>query len=135
MRVIPIIATVAALVLAVTPAFAGKGGTQGGGGRGGGGSGAQQSSASCSVNPNPASVGQSYVVSASGLPIGTAINLWVTDPSGNAVGSALGSTADGTANLTESSSSAGTWTYTFSGPSKNNPAAMAVYASCSVEAY
>ncbi len=86
----------------------------------------------CSINPSPVSVGQTYVVSASGLPIGTAVNLWVTDPSGNTSGSPLGSTPDGSFNLNESSSSAGKWTYTFSGPTKNNNTTM--YSSCSVDA-
>jgi hypothetical protein len=89
----------------------------------------------CSINPNPASVGSAYVVSVSGLPTDTAINLWVTDPSGNTVGSPLGSTPDGTFNLNESSSSAGKWGYTFSGPTKNNSNTTVVYASCSVDAY
>ena len=86
----------------------------------------------CSINPNPVSVGQTYVVSASGLPIGTAVNLWVSDPSGKTWGSPLGSTPDGSFNLNESSSSAGTWTYVFSGPAKNNN--TTVYSSCSVNA-
>jgi hypothetical protein len=87
----------------------------------------------CSISPSPAAVGQTYVVSASGLPTATAINLWVTDPSGKTWGSPLGSTPDGTFNLNESSSSAGRWTYTFSGPTKNNNTTM--YSSCSVDAY
>jgi hypothetical protein len=87
----------------------------------------------CTISPNPAAVGQTYVVSASGIPTGTAINLWVTDPSGNTTGSPLGGTPDGTFNLNESSSSAGTWTYAFSGPVRNNN--TTVYESCSVEAY
>ena len=86
----------------------------------------------CWVSPNPVAVGQTYVVSAGGLPTGTAINLWVTDPSGNTSGSPLGSTPDGTFNLEESSSSAGTWTYAFSGPVKKH---MSPYATCSVDAY
>ncbi len=87
----------------------------------------------CSISPSPAAVGQTYVVSTSGLPTGTAVNLWVTDPSGNTTGSPLGSTPDGSFNLNESSSSAGKWTYTFSGPTKNNN--TAIYSSCSVDAY
>jgi hypothetical protein len=83
----------------------------------------------CSINPNPAAVGQTYVVSVSGLPTGTAINLWVTDPNGNTTGSPLGSTPDGTFNLNESSSFAGNWTYAFSGPVKQN---TVVYSTCSV---
>jgi hypothetical protein len=63
----------------------------------------------------------------------SAVNLWVTDPSGTTTGSPLGSTPDGTFALNESSSSAGTWTYVFSGPTKNN--GMLIYATCSVDAY
>ena len=89
---------------------------------------------SCSVSPNPAAVNTWYAVSASGLPIGTAINLWITDPSGNTTRSPLGSTGDGTFSMNESSGWAGTWTYTFSAPTKNNPNVTVVYASCSVGA-
>jgi hypothetical protein len=86
----------------------------------------------CTVSPNPAAVGQPYVVSAWGLPTGTAINLWVTDPTGKTTGRPLGGTGDGTFNLNESSSFAGTWTYAFSGPTKNH---MSMDATCSVDAY
>ncbi len=72
------------------------------------------------------------MVTATGLPTMSAVNLWVTDPSGSTTGSPLGSTPDGTFALNESSSSAGTWTYMFSGPTKNN--GMQIYASCSVDA-
>jgi hypothetical protein len=92
---------------------------------------ARHSDPPCSINPNPVSVDQTYVVSVSGLPTDTAINLWVTDPSGNTVGSPLGSAPTGSFDLNESSSSAGTWTYTFSGPTKQK---TTVYASCSVSA-
>jgi hypothetical protein len=57
----------------------------------------------------------------------------VTDPNGNTTGSPLGSTPDGNFALDESSSSAGTWTYVFSGPTKNNN--TQIYATCSVDAY
>ncbi len=85
----------------------------------------------CTISPNPAAVGATYVVSASGIPTGTAINLWVTDPSGATTGSPLGSTPDGTFGMNESSASAGLWTYAFSGPVKQH---TDVYASCSVAA-
>jgi len=84
----------------------------------------------CSINPSPAKVGENYVVSVSGLPLRTAINLWITDPSGATTGRPLGSTPDGSFNLNESSSSAGKWTYTFSGPTKINNTTI-----CSVDAY
>jgi hypothetical protein len=89
----------------------------------------------CTISPSPAPVGSNYWLSVSGLPTGTPINLWVTDPSGHMSGSPLGSTGDGTFNMIESSDSAGTWTYTFAGPTKNNWDATPIYASCSVDAY
>ena len=97
------------------------------------GGGPHRSEPPCSISPNPAAVGAVYVVSATGLPALSAINLWVTDPSGNTTGSPLGSTPDGTFALNESSSSAGTWTYMFSGPTKNNN--TQIYSTCSVDAY
>jgi hypothetical protein len=138
MRHISLIIAVLALAVAA-PAIAGKGGNGngngGGGGNSGGNAGSQQANPTCSVDPASVDVGQTYVVSASGLPTETAINLWVTDSDGVTAGSPLGSTPDGTFALNESSSSAGTWTYTFSGPTKNNAGSTAVYATCSVDAY
>jgi hypothetical protein len=86
----------------------------------------------CTVSVNPAAVGSTYVVSTSGLPAGSAINLWVTAPNGTTTGSPLGSTPDGTFNLNESSSYAGVWTYKFTGPTGHN---MQTYSTCSVSAY
>jgi hypothetical protein len=97
--------------------------------------GRHQQDPACSVSPNPAAVGTPYVLSATGIPSGIAVNLWVTNPSGQTSGSPLGSTGDGTFDMIESSSSAGTWTYTFSGPTKNNPDTTSIYARCSVDAY
>jgi hypothetical protein len=97
------------------------------------GGGPHKSDPTCGISPSPTAVGEVYVVSAAGLPVLSAINLWVTDPSGNTTGSPLGSTPDGTFALNESSISAGTWTYVFSGPTKSN--GMQIYASCSVDAY
>lgn len=85
----------------------------------------------CTINPSTAAVGETYVVSVSGLPTGTAINLWVTED-GVTTGSPLGSTPDGTFNLNESSQTPGVTTYTFSGPTKKN---MTIYGTCSVSAY
>jgi hypothetical protein len=112
---------VAALLVIV--ALIGTAGAAGGG---------QRQDSGCSVSPNPSDVGATYVVSAWGLPIGSAINLWVTDPTGHMDGSPLGSTPDGTFNLDESSQMPGTTTYAFSGPVKNH---MKWYGTCSVEAY
>jgi hypothetical protein len=86
----------------------------------------------CTIAPTAVVVGQTYVVSASGIPTDTAINLWVTDPSGITSGSPLGSTPDGSFNLNESSPSPGTWTYAFSGPTKQQN--TTVYSTCSVSA-
>lgn len=101
----------------------------------GNGKGHSQSDPACTITPSPVAVGQNYVVSVSGLPTDTAINLWVTDPNGNTSGSPLGSAPTSTYNLNESSSFGGQWTYTFSGPTKNNASTTVVYASCSVDAY
>jgi hypothetical protein len=86
----------------------------------------------CAVNPSSADVGEAYDVSAWGSPTGTAVNIWVTDPNNATVGRPLGSTPDGTFNLKESSDSAGTWTYAFSGPTKKH---MTLYGTCAVDAY
>jgi len=88
--------------------------------------------ASCAVSPASADVNETYVVSAWGLPTGTAINLWVTHD-GSTMGSPLGSTTDGTFNLNEVSTAAGVWTYTFSGPTRVKN--TRVYGTCSVSAY
>jgi hypothetical protein len=117
---VAVIATVAAVLL-VTPSFAAKGG--------------HSADPPCSISSTQVAVGQVYTVSESGLPTGTAINLWVTDPNGNTTGSPLGSTPTGSFDLNESSAFGGKWTYTFSGPTKNNPNTMVVYGSCSVDAY
>jgi hypothetical protein len=85
----------------------------------------------CSVSPSSADVGETYMVSAWGIPTGTAVNLWVTED-GVTTGSPLGSTPDGNFNMNESSQTAGVTTYTFSGPTKRH---MAVYGTCSVSAY
>jgi hypothetical protein len=90
----------------------------------------QKSVAGCSVSPAAVGVNAVYPVSAWGLPTRGVINLWVTE-NGVATGSPLGGTTDGTFNLSRSSSSAGTTTYAFSGPTKGQ---MTVYATCSVTA-
>jgi hypothetical protein len=66
----------------------------------------------CSI-PSPAAVGETYVVSVSGLPTGVPINLWITDPSGSTSGYPLASTGDGSFALSQSASSAGSWKYSF----------------------
>jgi hypothetical protein len=85
----------------------------------------------CSVSTGSADVGEVYMVSAWGIPTGTAVNLWVTE-NGVTTGSPLGSTPDGTFNLSMSSQAAGVTTYTFSGPTRKH---MAVYGTCTVSAY
>jgi hypothetical protein len=89
----------------------------------------------CSVSPSAPTVGSTYTVAAWGLPTGRALNLWVTDPAGTVTGTPIGSTSDGTFTINGSAPSAGTWTYTFKGADKNNPATTPVYATCSVDAY
>jgi len=89
-----------------------------------------KTSATETITPNPASVGQTFVVSVTGLPVGSAVNLFVTAPDGTVSGSPLGSTPDGTFALDESAPSAGDWTYTFTGPTKRHN--TVVYASATV---
>ena len=88
----------------------------------------------CTISPSPAAVGETYVVSVSGLPAGVPINLWVTDPNGQTSGSPLGSTGDGTFALNESSSFDGSWKYSFLAATKKNPNTTVTYSSCSVDA-
>jgi len=83
----------------------------------------------CSVSVDPVTVGQTYVVLATGLPVGAPINLFVTE-GGQTVGRPLGSTPDGTFALNEASGVAGTTTYEFTGPVRPN---IRVYSSCSVQ--
>jgi hypothetical protein len=85
----------------------------------------------CEISASSVAVGETYWVSASGLPTGLAINLWITDSTGT-TGSPLGSTTDGTFHMQESSKVAGTTTYAFSGPTKVH--STFVYSTCSVEA-
>jgi hypothetical protein len=86
------------------------------------------SSGACSIAPSTVSVGQVYVLSATGLPSLSPINLFVTDALGT-VGRPLGSTPDGTFALNEASAVAGTTTYQFTGLVRRH---TAVYATCSV---
>ena len=86
-----------------------------------------KSDPSCSISPNPAAVGQTYVVSATGLPTDTTLNLWMTAPSGAMTGTPLGTVASGAISLSTSSPSAGTWTYQITGTNVQK-----VYAGCSV---
>jgi hypothetical protein len=97
----------------------------------GGGGGGQRKDPACSVSPNPSPVGETHVVSVSGLPTDTAINLWVTDASGT-VGRPLGSTPEGSFALEESSRFVGTTIYQFSGPERGN---MKIYSTCFADAY
>ena len=83
----------------------------------------------CSISPSAVAVGQMYVVSVAGLPALSPINLVVANAQGTTA-SPLGSTPDGTFNLSEMSPVAGTTSYQFTGPFKNSN--TTVYASCSV---
>jgi hypothetical protein len=84
MRHLTLIATIAALALAVTPAFAGKGGNGNGNGPG------NRETGSCSVDGN--------VVTGTGLPDWTLMNFMVTDASGT-TGWVIGFTDDGTRSI------------------------------------
>jgi hypothetical protein len=86
----------------------------------------------CSFSASSVSVGGSYLVTASGLPTTTPINFFATSPDGTTTGYALGTTPTGTLNATGSSGAAGTWTYQFTGPTKNNFGGTVVYSSCSI---
>lgn len=98
----------------------------------GNGGGPHKAGASCSISPDSATVGATYVLSAIGLPALSPINLFVTDPRGNVTGRPLGETPDGTYAMNESSALAGTTTYQFTGLVRNN---TQIYATCSVVAY
>jgi hypothetical protein len=85
----------------------------------------------CTVNPSPALVGQTYTVSVAGLPANTPVYLWTTNVLGGTISSVLlGTTSTGSFNLAESASSAGTWSYQFTGTPKTKN--TAIYATCSV---
>jgi hypothetical protein len=90
----------------------------------------QKGDPGCRITPYEAQVNETYVVTAYGIPMDTAINLWVTAPDETTTGSPLGSTPDGTFNLNESSGQSGHWTYTFSGPTKPH---TQVFATCSLD--
>ena len=83
----------------------------------------------CTTSASDVAVGETFWLSAAGLPKDSAINLWVTDSRGTS-GSPLGGTADGTFHMQESVAVSGTTTYAFSGPQRGN---MAIYLTCSVE--
>ena len=85
----------------------------------------------CSISPNPAAVSQNFVISASGIPVGGAVNILTTSPSGVTTGSPLGSTPDGNFNLNNSEASSGLWQYQFTGPTKVRN--TVIYATCSVQ--
>lgn len=100
---VAIIATVAGVLL-VSPAIAGK----------------RHGDPSCSASPNPGIVGQSFTLTAVGLPTTDPVYLIVQSPSGDSTVSALtwlGS--DGSWNGPEAANEAGVWTYTFSGLMQN----------------
>ena len=119
--------TLAVLALAVAaPAIADKGGTHHGGGssgNGGGNGGAgspTQSDPSCTVAPNPATLGQSVVVSASGLPTADSVWLLTYPPSGDPTVSQVYVNADGSWSVTSYVNQSGRWTYVFSGLLSSN---------------
>ena len=82
----------------------------------------------CTVTPNPATVGQTYTVSVSGLPTSTTLNLWTIDPSGGKSGMPLGTVYSGAINYSTSAPYAGTWSYQITGTNSTK-----IYSSCSVQ--
>ncbi len=80
------------------------------------------------ADPNPVAVEDVFILHAEGLPLETAINLWVTPPGGVKVGSPLGSTPDGTFAMNEFCTERGNWLWEFTGPTrhKNTPILAAV---------
>lgn len=75
---------------------------------------------SCTANPNPVAVGQSFTLSAIGLPTTDPVYLIVQSPSGGSSVQALAWLGpNGSWSATEADSEAGLWTYTFSGLMQN----------------
>jgi hypothetical protein len=79
-----------------------------------------QHDGSCSINPNPATLNQSYTISATNLPTVDPVWLIANSPTGDSTVSPVAVNPDGTASVTTSSAVAGTWTYDFSGLQTNN---------------
>jgi hypothetical protein len=74
----------------------------------------------CSASPSPVTVGRPFTLRASGLPTSGAVWLIVQTPSGTGSVTQVYVDGDGNWTGTEVASSAGTWTYTFSGLMVNN---------------
>lgn len=92
---------------------------------------AKPPSGECSVEPNPVQMGQSFTVTATGLPIDRAINLRVTSQGILHGLRPLGSTPDGTFTLVVREPwSPGPWLYEFIGPIHQNPQSTKIYAPC-----
>jgi hypothetical protein len=88
----------------------------------------------CSIAPNQVAVGQTYAVSASGLPNGGSLNMVVTYPNGNKVTSPITSTNGSYWGQAVAGTDAGTYTYAFVGkvswPSGDS---NKLYATCSMQ--
>ena len=116
MRHLTLIATIAALALAATPAFAGKGGNGTGNGPG------SRELGSCSVDGN--------VVTGTGLPDWELMNFMVTNSSGTNVW-VIGYTDDGTRAI-DVPDRTGSTTYQFAGVTHGKDGSKYdVFASCS----
>jgi hypothetical protein len=103
-QLIPVAATATvAAVLLVAPAVAAK----------------RHADPSCSASPYPVAVGQSFTISASGLPTVDPVWLIVQPPSGDSTVSEVYVNPDGTWSGSEVANQAGTWTYTYSGLMQN----------------
>jgi len=92
---------------------------------------AHQRSASCSISPNPASVGQWYTLSTVNLPTIDPVWLLIHEPNRVGTSTEVYPAADGSLMLPESAPFAGIWTYEFSGLQTNKK--YGSVASCSVQ--
>jgi hypothetical protein len=87
----------------------------------------------CSSDSSQVALGQSYSVSAVGLPTGGDVNMIVTYPYGTMIG-VIPVNSDGTFTTTQSGGSAGTYTYQFVGKVKWPQGTFnQSYATCSVQ--
>jgi hypothetical protein len=107
-KFIPSLAVVALLAIWAGPGYGSPGGGKG------------HADPSCSASPNPAAVGQSFTLSAVGLPTIDPIYLIVQSPSGDSTVTPLSWLGpNGSWSGHEAAGAPGVWTYTFSGLMQN----------------
>jgi hypothetical protein len=88
----------------------------------------------CSVAPNQVAAGQTYAVSASGLPNGGSLNMVVLYPNGNKVTSPITATNGSYWGQATADSATGTYTYQFVGKvSWPSGDPNKIYATCSMQ--